>query len=360
MDMLTLTVGLQAATYEIEIGAGAIDGLASAVTGRHSCTKLAIVTDETVWALHGTAMEAALRPLALPWETIVLPPGEGSKSQEMLAAIYSRLAQMQAGRDDILIAFGGGVVGDISGFAAATWMRGIHYLQVPTTLLAQVDSSVGGKTAINIPAGKNLVGAFYQPQKVLVDIEMLATLPPRDRSSGWAEIIKYGAILSEPLFCRLQGDVSAPGELVSIIAECCRLKSRIVEEDERDTGRRMLLNFGHTFGHGIELLGGFQDFTHGEAVAVGMVLAARVGEALGRTPHGCADRLRQTLQAFSLPTQCPYPLESLLEAMRGDKKNEGQTFRLILLEGIGSACIHRIAYDELLPLMMGMETDIGG
>lgn len=352
--MNTIPVRLGPASYEITSGPGALGGLGALLGG--SSAKIAVLSDKNVWALHGKALAAQLAAAGHSRPCVItLPAGEGSKSLEWLAIVYSKLARQHFGRGDLLLAFGGGVIGDLGGFAAATYMRGMRYIQLPTTLLAQVDSSVGGKTAVNIQEGKNLVGAFYQPSAVLMDTDLLATLPPREWGSGLAEMIKYGAILSRRLFEELRdwekGDLPA---LEEMICSCCRIKSQIVEQDEHDRGQRMLLNFGHTFGHAIEALGHFAKHTHGEAVAIGMVLAARFGEELGITQSGTAQELVQTLQAKALDTVCPYPLTELLLLMRGDKKSEGDVVSLILLRQIGEAVIHKISYDELQARLEGM------
>ncbi|MGI5900525.1 MAG: 3-dehydroquinate synthase [Christensenellales bacterium] len=351
--MRELKVGLGKNSYEILIGKDALGEIPNAVTGL-ACGKLALVTDENVFRIHGERMEKLLDETGISRQVIVLKAGEESKSFESLAAIHGALARAQFSRNDLLIAFGGGVVGDICGFAAATYMRGVSYVQIPTTLLAQVDSSIGGKTAINIPEGKNLVGAFHQPVKVLIDTALLETLPEREWGCGWAEIIKYGAILSRELFERLESPEKSAGDIESIIFECCDIKRRVVETDELDRGLRMLLNFGHTFGHAIEALGGFKKFLHGEGVAIGMAMAAKAGEAEGFTEPGAFEKIEKKLKEFRLPVSAPYSNEEIISAMMSDKKNENGALNLILLKRLGEAGVRKMSRQELSSLMERM------
>ncbi len=351
--MKTLKVGLGENSYDILIGRGALNEVIAAAED-FPCGRLAVVTDENVWRLHGERMEQLLEKAGLPRQIIPLKPGEEAKSFDNLQAIHGALARAQFARNDLLIAFGGGVVGDICGFAAATYMRGVSYVQIPTTLLAQVDSSVGGKTAINIPEGKNLVGAFHQPARVLIDTGMLETLPKREWGGGWAEIIKYGAILSGSLFDRLENPEKSAEDIAGIICECCDIKRRVVEADELDRGLRMLLNFGHTFGHAIEALGNFREYIHGEGVAIGMAMAAKVGESLGFTEPGVSRKIVNKLEAFRLPVTAPYSVEDVIEGMMHDKKNEDGALRLILLKSIGEAGVKKISRQELSPHMERM------
>jgi 3-dehydroquinate synthase len=272
---------------------------------------------------------------------VILEPGEHNKSLDGLERLYGAFAAMKLRRGGLVVAFGGGVTGDLSGMAAATWMRGVRYIQIPTTLLAQVDSSVGGKTAVNLKEGKNLAGVFYQPALVLIDPALLETLPEREFRCGMAEVIKYGAIRSVPLFENLAHKPDT-AELAKIIAQCCRIKSEIVERDELDTGERMILNFGHSFGHAIEKAGGYQRHNHGEAVAIGMTLAAEIGEKTGLTAAGIAARIKEVLEIHGLDTDCPYEPEQLLPQMELDKKNESGKIKLVLIREIGTAFTHTI------------------
>lgn len=326
-------VELPAGGYDILIG----DGLLATAGSRLAALckgRLAVVSDETVWALHGAALATALDAAGLGWAPILLPPGEGSKTLASLEQLLGRFAAAGLDRQGLVAAFGGGVVGDLAGFAAASWMRGVDYVQLPTTLLAQVDSSVGGKTGVNLAAGKNLAGAFHQPRLVLADTALLSTLPPREQHCGMAEMIKYGALFSEELFVQLAGPRLAR-PMAALVEACCAWKAEMVRADEKEAGRRMLLNFGHSFGHAIEKLGAYTRHNHGEAVAMGMVLAARFGQRTGFTRQGCASRLEQALAARGLPTACPYGPAELFEAMGLDKKSRDGGLNLILLRDIG-------------------------
>jgi 3-dehydroquinate synthase len=262
-----------------------------------------------------------------------------------LDRIYSALLEAKADRRTVVVAVGGGVVGDMAGFAAATYQRGIHHLQVPTTLLAQVDSSVGGKTAINHPLGKNMIGAFHQPVAVIADTRVLDTLAPRELAAGLAEVVKYGAIADAAFLDWIEAHAQAlatrePSALAHAVARSCEIKARIVAADEREGGVRALLNFGHTFGHAIETASGYGTWLHGEAVAAGMVLAARLSANSGRIPAGDAERLAALLARLGLPVTAPtLPLATWLELMGRDKKNEDGRITLILLEELGRAAI---------------------
>ena len=333
--MKRVDVTLPHNSYSIWIGPDMIEAAAKAV-GQRACPAVAVVSDKTVWALHGQTLTDALRHAGVDFTPVIVAPGEGSKSLSVLAHLYQCFADAHVGRDGLVVAFGGGVVGDLAGFAAATWMRGVPYMQLPTTLLSQIDSSVGGKTAINLDSGKNLAGAFYQPCLVAADTGLLQTLPARELRCGLAEMIKYGAIFSCALFDRC-GAPMAGDVLPDMIQLCCQLKSQTVQADEKDRGQRMLLNFGHTFGHAIEKLGGFETHNHGEAVAVGMMLASAFGEKIGFTKAGCRSQLSDVLHAQGLPTQSPYGAAELLEAMGADKKSRKGGVDLILLRDIGQA-----------------------
>lgn len=348
--MSKLIVHPRSGRYAIHIRRGGLAQLgegADALAAEKSIGRVMVVSDENVWTLYGATALSALREGHYEAEALVLPPGEGTKSLEALGEVYAAFARHGLRRDGLAIALGGGVIGDLCGFAAATYMRGIRCLQAPTTLLAQVDSSVGGKTAINLPQGKNLAGAFHQPAAVLIDPDTLKTLPPREMRSGRAEVIKYGAIRSESFFQRLY---EAP-DAEEIILACCKYKAELVEADELDQGERIILNFGHTFGHAIEHLGGFARFNHGEAVAMGMVIAAEIGEKKGITAPGCAERLRALLAHYGLETECPYTPAQLLPSLRGDKKGEGEGLHMVFLRRIGKACAAWVSFAELEELL---------
>jgi len=274
----------------------------------------------------------------------VLPDGEQYKSLQRCGEVFDALAELKANRDACVIALGGGVIGDLAGFAAACWMRGVDFLQIPTTLLAQVDSSVGGKTGVNLAAGKNLVGAFHQPRAVVVDTDTLDSLPAREYRSGLAEVVKYGAIGDAAFFAWLEREADAlaardAGAVAEAIERSCRHKAGVVARDEREDGERALLNFGHTFGHALETAGGYGQLLHGEAVAIGMVLAAALSADLGLAPAADAQRLQRLLERLELATALPAgsDAQALLQLMYLDKKNLSGQLRLILWRGIGAA-----------------------
>jgi 3-dehydroquinate synthase len=351
MDKLRVLLGGR--SYDILIRGGSLDEIPNLAAPYASAGEaIALVGDETVWELYGQRVSSALRGAGMAFEYIPVPPGEGSKSLRQLTRLYERFAEMGLSRNGLVAALGGGVTGDLAGFAAATWMRGAALVQIPTTLLAQVDSSVGGKTAINIDAGKNLVGAFHQPRAVLIDPRVTATLPPRERAAGMAEIIKYGAVASESLFAQLEarpvpGDSasSIPNDLPDIIYTCCHIKRDLVAEDEFDTGRRMILNFGHTFGHAIEAKYGYGRFNHGEAVAGGMRIAAKIGEILGITAKGTEERISNLLSRYGLDIR--EDAEDLIPIIKRDKKAAGQGVKLVLLKDIGKAVVEGFTYPAI-------------
>ncbi|MBX7132981.1 MAG: 3-dehydroquinate synthase [Fimbriimonadaceae bacterium] len=269
-------------------------------------------------------------------QTVVLPPGEHTKSVEFFEFCHRKLAELRATRKTPLVAFGGGVIGDLVGFVAATYMRGVPYIQVPTTLLAQVDSSVGGKVAIDLPEGKNLVGAFYTPREVLVSTEYLSTLDPREYDNGMAEVWKYGAIMDAEFFEMLEPGAMAQDALVR---RCVKLKAKVVEADEFETtGLRAILNFGHTIGHAIEKVENYAGHKHGEAIAMGMVAEAKLGEALGMTPPGTSQKIEQALSGQRLPTRIPrnHSADALLQAMAIDKKAGPDGLAFSLLTRLGA------------------------
>jgi 3-dehydroquinate synthase len=340
-DMQEIEVALGERRYPIRIGSGLLDApdaWRNAFRGRHAV----IVTDEHVAPLYLDRLRVRLS--ALTHETIVLPAGETAKTLDNVARVLETLATLGASRDSTVIALGGGMIGDLAGFAAASWMRGIDFVQVPTTLLAMVDSSVGGKTGVNLAAGKNLVGAFHQPRAVVIDTATLATLPSREYAAGLAEVVKYGAIGDAKFFAWLEANADAlnareADALSTAIAVSCRYKAGVVARDERELGERALLNFGHTFGHAIEAVCGYGEALHGEAIAMGMVLAAGLSARLGRAPVADTERLGVLLTRFGLPIALPAGIEAdaLLARMRLDKKNVSGRLRLVLWKGIGEA-----------------------
>ncbi|KFN48903.1 3-dehydroquinate synthase [Arenimonas composti] len=336
-----LHVALGARSYPITIGRGLLDdagALAALVPGRHAF----VLSDRNVAPRYLAKVEAALAGRTLG--TLVLPAGEQEKTLVRFGEVMTALAALGASRDATVIALGGGVVGDLAGFAAASWMRGVRFVQLPTTLLAMVDSAVGGKTAVDLPQGKNLVGAFHQPAAVLADTATLDSLPDRELSAGLAEVVKYGAIADPAFFAWLEVNAEAllardPAALAEAIAISCAHKAGIVARDETEQGERMLLNFGHTFGHAIETEQGYGGLLHGEAVAVGMVMAARLSAARGMAPATDADRLAALLARFRLPVELPAGLsrEALAARMQLDKKAVSGRLRLILWHGVGRA-----------------------
>lgn len=344
----TIRVDLGPRSYDIDIEAGSLPQIASRLaTWRKSEApgRSLIVTDTNIGGTHARTVVNALRASGWLAALQVLPPGEQSKSFPILTAIYDALAGIEADRKTLVVALGGGVTGDVAGFAAATYNRGVPFVQVPTTLLAMVDSSVGGKVGINHAKGKNLIGAFHQPLGVLIDPDVLATLPDREYRGGLAEVVKYGVILDPGFFSFLETNIEAitrrePAALSHVIARSCRLKADVVEKDEYETtGLRAILNYGHTFGHAFEALAGYGGLTHGEAVAIGMVCASRLAERRGLIGDDVTAQQVTLLQAFGLPTALPedvtFPAEQVLSRMRLDKKSAGGRLRFILPTRIG-------------------------
>ncbi len=347
-------VGVAARAYEVRIGAGLIDRAGELLAPHLPRGRTAVVTDRHVADHHGERLTAALEAAGLAVDVVVLAPGEQTKSFAGLEDLTGRLLALKLDRGDRIIAFGGGVVGDLTGFAAAIYKRGIDFIQVPTTLLAQVDSSVGGKTAIDTPVGKNLVGAFHQPVSVLADLDVLATLPDREMRAGYAEVIKYGLLGDEAFFAWLEANGEAvlarePGALAHAVARCVEMKAQIVAEDERETGgRRALLNLGHTFAHALESETGFGDaLLHGEAVGVGCALAFRFSAELGLCTPQAAARAEAAIARAALPTRlhalggAPFEAERLAGHMAQDKKAEAGWLVFVLASAIGKAFVAR-------------------
>ncbi|HTI96770.1 MAG TPA: 3-dehydroquinate synthase [Rudaea sp.] len=339
--MRELVVELGARRYPIRIGVGLLADVApwrALLPGRH----VLVVSDEHVAPLYLDRVSAGLHDRT--FSSLVLPAGEARKTLDSAAQIFAALAELQASRDACVIALGGGVIGDLAGFAAACWMRGIAFVQMPTTLLAMVDSSVGGKTGVDLPQGKNLVGAFHQPRAVIADTATLATLPDRELRAGFAEVVKYGALGDAGFFAWLERNADAllardAGPLAEAIARCCAQKAAIVARDETERGERALLNFGHTFGHALETTCGYGKLLHGEAVAIGMYLAARLSARSGMSTDADSVHMRDLLARFDLPTAIPAGTDpgAVLAAMRLDKKNASGRLRLILWRGVGRA-----------------------
>ena len=342
--MQTVQVELDARSYPIHIGAGLIER-ADLILPHLQQKRVAVVTNEVVAPLYLERLRKALAAVDVSSMVVMLPDGEANKNWDGVACILDAMLRERCERKTTLIALGGGVVGDMTGFAAAIYLRGVPFIQVPTTLLAQVDSSVGGKTGINHPLGKNMIGAFYQPKLVVADTEVLRTLPPRELSAGIAEVVKHGLILDAAFFDWLEANMDrlVAGDqdaLTHAVRRSCEIKSEVVAGDERETAARALLNLGHTFGHAIEAGLSYGTWLHGEAVAAGMVLAARLSERMGLIPAQDVARIVALLERARLPVRHPaFGASRYLELMGLDKKVEGGRLRLILLERIGKAFV---------------------
>lgn len=348
--MKTLRVNIPSREYDIKIEKGLLDKAGALTADVSSPCKAAVVSDSNVASLYAERLMSSLKSAGFDPFLIAVPPGESSKSIGQLEFLYQKLLEQKITRSDIIIALGGGVVGDLTGFCASTLLRGIPFVQIPTTLLAQVDSSVGGKVAVNLPMGKNLVGAFYQPKLVIIDPDCLTTLSDKIFADGMAEVIKYGVILDQDFFETLEKSPSrtAVMEIIEdIIYRSCDLKRIVVEADEHDLGGRMILNFGHTFGHAIEKKYNFSGYTHGEAVAAGMVMAAHYGEGLGITQNGTEKRVRSLVSAFNLPQAVDIDASSLSDAIAVDKKGKGSKVSLILPEKIGKVIIKDVEKNSI-------------
>ncbi|GAA0870059.1 3-dehydroquinate synthase [Brevundimonas basaltis] len=367
MTTTVLVSGRDFRPYEVIVGRGLMAGLGARVAPL-AAGRTVVITDEIVAALHGKAALASLEAAGVQGRLLTIPPGEGSKSFAELERVIDRMLAFRLDRKDVVVALGGGVVGDLAGLAAALFMRGIDFVQVPTTLLAQVDSSVGGKTAIDTPRGKNLVGAFHQPRLVLADIDVLGTLPGRQLRSGWAEVLKHGLICDAGFFDWLGGGGAAgaagdPAALERAVVRSVEIKSAIVGEDEKETGRRALLNLGHTFGHAIEAELGFDEtrLTHGEAVALGCALAFRFSAAEGHCPAKDAVRAEAVLAAAGLPTRLKqvgtFRGVRLVQRMAGDKKAEGGRLTLILARAIGDVLVEKAVDPSALTAFLDAEID---
>lgn len=342
--MITLDLILPDTRYPIHIGHGLLEQV-DLLLPHLPLPKVAIVSNATVAPLYLSRLQQALEARGVACASVVLPDGERHKDWQTLNLIFDALLSGNAERKTTLIALGGGVIGDMTGFAAACYQRGAPFIQIPTTLLAQVDSSVGGKTAINHPQGKNMIGAFYQPKAVIADMDLLATLPDRELSAGLAEVIKYGLLGDAGFLAWLEANMAKlrarDGEALQYaVKRSCEMKAAIVSEDEKENGVRALLNLGHTFGHAIEAGLGYGAWLHGEAVAVGMVLAAAASAELGWISRNDLERVRRLIAAAGLPVKAPsMPTEQWLSLMSHDKKVEAGTVRFVLLRSLGQAVI---------------------
>lgn len=348
-------------SYPIFVGYGLLDRLGEKMKQAGLSGTSTIISDENVFSLYGSKVEKVLNDAHFGVNSFVVPPGEETKSMDSAVKIYDFLVKHRTERDDIIVALGGGMVGDLAGFAAATFLRGMPWVQVPTSLVAMVDAGIGGKVGVNHPEGKNLIGAFYQPELVLADCEALTTLPQRELTSGWAEVIKYGLILDKQFFEFLGNNVGKltklePKLLTRAIARSAAIKARVVSQDEKERiGKRTILNYGHTIGHGLEAAGQYKRFLHGEAVAIGMMGAARLSQRLGLLSSDAVENQQALLQKFGLPTSLPaevasqehgrkgnktrLSLSGITRAMELDKKVTRKAIRWVLLEDIGKAVI---------------------
>lgn len=342
--MKTVTIDVSK-TYEIKIGTGLLETIGQEVNLLGRASKVCIVSDSNVYPLYGQTVKLSLESAGLTVNSFVVQAGEASKNTENFVLLLNTLAQYQLTRSDMIVALGGGVVGDLAGFAAACYLRGIRFVQVPTTLLAAVDSSVGGKTAIDLESGKNLAGAFHQPSLVLCDTETLNTLPKDVFRDGCAEVIKYAMLYDPELFEQLNAD-GLDFDREDVITRCIAWKRQIVMEDEFDTGSRMKLNLGHTIGHGVEAKSDFA-VSHGMAVGIGMAIVTRGAAAFGLCCHDCCDRLIRILNRFGLPTQTDYTAEELYHYTLSDKKRSGGRVNLIIPREIGCSEIKSTPIEEL-------------
>ncbi len=346
------------AGYDIVIKPGVLDDAGAHIRkALPRAKRLFLVTDSNVSPLYGPRLAASLEKLSFEVHTRVIPAGETSKSAAELVKLWEWMTAHGITRTDAVVALGGGVVGDLAGFAASTVLRGVDTVQIPTTLLSQVDSSVGGKTAIDLPAGKNLAGTFCQPRLVLMDPDTLATLPESEFMSGMAEVVKYGCIWDADFFAFLAQRPTREAltaDIGHILYTCCDIKRQVVNRDEHDTGLRMILNFGHTLGHAYELAGRYETWTHGQAVAAGMVTAAELGQTLGITEPGAAGKIRAILTPLGLPTHIPCAFGYMEKAVGIDKKSAGDSVTLILLEKIGAVRPLKLPKAEVLDTLRRM------
>ncbi|MGH1361589.1 MAG: 3-dehydroquinate synthase [Burkholderiaceae bacterium] len=360
--MHELTVELGDRSYPILIGDGLISGQCDALLELAEGRQVAVVTDDIVAGLHLTPMVAQLKPVAHELIEVALPAGESNKTWSTLNLIFDALLAARFDRRCLIVALGGGVIGDMAGLAAALYQRGVDFVQVPTTLLAQVDSSVGGKTAINHPAGKNMIGAFYQPRLVIADSDVLTTLPARQISAGLAEMIKHGAIADLGYLAQMERDLAAmraaqTNELAAAVFGSCQIKAAVVADDEREAGRRAILNFGHTFGHAIEAGLGYGRWLHGEAVGTGMLMAADLSRRCGFIDQSFVDRLETLCARTDLPLRAPgWPAARYLELMAVDKKSRQGVPRFVLLDAPGAASLHQVNEQKVAETLAALAT----
>ena len=346
MKKLTVHVG---DTYEIFIEKGLLKDCGKYVRVVSKAKKIAIVTETNVAPLYLDTVKGCIENEGFEVVSYIFPAGEGSKTTETVVGIVEFLAENGLTREDMVVALGGGVCGDMAGFAAAIYLRGIKFVQIPTTLLSQVDSSVGGKTGVDLPQGKNLCGAFHQPALVLIDPDVLETLSPHFFSDGMGEVIKYGCIKSKVLFERIETE-NVKDFIEDLIYDCVNIKRGVVERDEKEAGERALLNFGHTAGHAIEKLHNFTDISHGEAVGVGMVMISEAGERIGLTERGTTDRIRKVLEKYNMKTEVENSVTDIIGAMYHDKKRTGSGIKFIMLHSLGDSFINPVENDKVKEL----------
>jgi 3-dehydroquinate synthase len=352
-------VNLGPRSYDIEIGSGNLREAVKFCDAEQEDAHAIIITDENVDKLYSEAVGDALQESGAQIDVLIVEPGEQSKAPEVAIDLWEQVLDQGADRKSVVVALGGGVVGDLAGFVAATFGRGLRFVQIPTTLLAQVDSSVGGKVGINLPGGKNMVGAFWQPRGVLVDVDVLQTLPMREYRAGLAEVVKYGVIQDAEFFAYLEAKIAQVNArdaavLAHIVERCCRLKADVVEQDEREeTGLRSILNYGHTFCHAFEAATGYETLLHGEGVAIGMMCAARLAERMGRVDAKFVERQHKLLEAFGLPLDVPdVDRNELIELMYRDKKVERGKLRFVLPTQLGHVELVRdVVTDDVLAAM---------
>jgi len=332
-------------SYQVEIGAGNISAAAAHVNNKNKNARVAIVTDEVVESIYGEKMVNAFEERNITAGTVVIPVGEESKNVETLAMLWDSFAELGIDRKSVVVALGGGVVGDVTGFAAGTYLRGVDYLQVPTTILAQVDSSVGGKVAINLHAGKNLAGLFYQPRSVVIDVLTLKTLPEREVRAGLAEVVKYGVIWDESFMGYLEDNAAKilaidPEVISHVVMRSVQIKAEVVGSDETEQGLRRILNYGHTLGHSLENLAGYGVYLHGEAVAWGMAVATRISAEMGMLKYSDADRVLELLKKLSnVPKPADIDADELIAGTRKDKKAQAGKVNYVLAESVGRVVV---------------------
>ncbi|MDO4535489.1 MAG: 3-dehydroquinate synthase [Clostridium perfringens] len=344
--MRKLKVNLKERSYDILIEKDLKKDFGKLIKDVFNGKKICVITDNNLNSLYGDSIKEVLEEEGFLVNIVSITPGEKSKNFNTVIPIYDKLLDFNLTRSDLIVAFGGGVVGDLAGFIASTFLRGVKFVQIPTSLLAQVDSSVGGKVGIDLPKGKNLVGAFYQPSLVLIDTKMLETLPEKFLNDGMGEVIKYGCIRDRKLFERLnsfKGKTELLENIDEIIYTCCDIKRQVVENDEKDTGERMILNFGHTLGHSIEVNYGFESYTHGEGVAIGMYKITKISESLALTKPGEAEKIKSLLVKYDLPFETCKRIdnEEIKKSIFSDKKNLKGSLNVILIKDIGESFIYK-------------------